>query len=199
MKRNRTQTPNTKEKLLQEALDLFYKQGYPNTGINQLLENSGVFRKSFYLHFSGKEELGIEYLKVQDKEYIGYMRNMMRRYPDANDFIPAWCRILIRKMKNKEFVGCPFANFTLQTLGQSKPFEDTVKEIMQRWKKEISVYFEKASYSGKSWKSKNPDELALKFLACYQGWVQLSMTMGDTKLLFQLSDELEQLVEPYYA
>lgn len=193
-----TSPEETKERIIQEALRLFYIQGYSNTGINQLLEESGVFRKSFYTHFSGKEELGMEYLWAQDKSYIGYMRNMMGKYPDASDFIHAWCAMLLRSSRAKNFTGCPFSNFAGQTLDQADYFGKSLNEIMNRWKNELADYFSKATFQDRSRKSGDSQDLAIRFLTCYEGLVQLYITTRESKYLSRMEKDLKGLLEEYY-
>lgn len=183
---------------MQEALRLFYIQGYSNTGINQLLEEAGVFRKSFYTHFSGKEELGMEYLRAQDKSYIGYMRSMLGKHPDASDFTQAWCGMLLRSSRARNFIGCPFSNFASQTLDQTDHFGKSLNEIMNRWKNELADYFSKATFRGRSWKSGDSQDLAIRFLTCYEGLVQLYITMREPKYLSRMEKDLERLLEEYY-
>ena len=59
-----------KERILETAYKLFYAQGYNVTGINQILEESGVAKASLYQHFGSKEDLGIEYIKQVREDWF---------------------------------------------------------------------------------------------------------------------------------
>lgn len=48
---------NTKGKIVQAAWKLFYEQGYENTTIEEIIEESGTSRGSFYHYFEGKDAL----------------------------------------------------------------------------------------------------------------------------------------------
>ncbi len=54
---------SAKNKILATADKLFYKQGYSYTGIQQIIDEAGVSKTTFYVHFKSKEELGVTYLK----------------------------------------------------------------------------------------------------------------------------------------
>ena len=51
------QRRNTKGKIVSAAWSLFYKQGYDDTTIDEIIEESGTSRGSFYHYFEGKDAL----------------------------------------------------------------------------------------------------------------------------------------------
>lgn len=62
-------TDSPRERILNVAMDLFYKQGFRATGINEVIEKSGVAKATFYNHFPSKDDLGLAYLKsIVEKE-----------------------------------------------------------------------------------------------------------------------------------
>ena len=48
---------NTKVKIVSAAWKLFYEQGYDNTTVEEIVEESGTSRGSFYHYFEGKDAL----------------------------------------------------------------------------------------------------------------------------------------------
>ena len=54
--------PEIEAQILETASRLFFRQGYTQTGINQLIDESGVAKRTFYRHFASKEALGMAYL-----------------------------------------------------------------------------------------------------------------------------------------
>ena len=48
---------NTKGKIVTAAWDLFYRQGYENTTVEEIIEESQTSRGSFYHYFDGKDDL----------------------------------------------------------------------------------------------------------------------------------------------
>ncbi|MFT6754704.1 MAG: AcrR family transcriptional regulator, partial [Urechidicola sp.] len=46
-----------KERIIATASDLFYNQGYNQTGINQIISEAGVAKASLYQHFRSKEDI----------------------------------------------------------------------------------------------------------------------------------------------
>lgn len=59
---------NTKSLILQTASNLFQRQGYHGTGLNQIIEESGAPKGSLYYHFpNGKEEIAVEAINLMKK------------------------------------------------------------------------------------------------------------------------------------
>ena len=53
-----------RQTVIDTASRLFYKQGYANTGINQIIEESGVVKSSLYTAFRTKEDILMAYLET---------------------------------------------------------------------------------------------------------------------------------------
>lgn len=50
-------TRNTKSKIVNAAWRLFYEQGYDNTTVEEIIDESGTSKGSFYHYFDGKDAL----------------------------------------------------------------------------------------------------------------------------------------------
>ena len=60
---------NTKGKIITAAWDLFYEQGYDNTTVEEIIEESGTSKGSFYHYFEGKDALLGSLSYIFDEEY----------------------------------------------------------------------------------------------------------------------------------
>lgn len=60
---------NTKMKIVNAAWELFYKNGYENTTVEDIVFESGTSRGSFYHYFDGKEELLSSLSSLFDSKY----------------------------------------------------------------------------------------------------------------------------------
>ena len=68
----RKSTRNTKGKIIEAAWRLFYRQGYDNTTVEDIIVESGTSRGSFYHYFEGKDALlsSVSYLFDQKYEEL---------------------------------------------------------------------------------------------------------------------------------
>ena len=62
-------TRNTREKIIDAAWKLFYRQGYDGTTVEEIIEESGTSRGSFYHYFQGKDALLSTLADVFDRKY----------------------------------------------------------------------------------------------------------------------------------
>ena len=60
---------NTKGKIVSAAWSLFYEQGYDNTTIDEIVEESGTSKGSFYHYFKGKDAILSSLSYLFDEKY----------------------------------------------------------------------------------------------------------------------------------
>src|SRR5262245_66679735 len=57
----------TRERLLETAKELFYRDGFHAVGLDRILADVGVTKTTFYNHFQSKQALILEVLRVRDQ------------------------------------------------------------------------------------------------------------------------------------
>lgn len=60
---------NTKQEILEAALDLFSAQGFEATSMQQIAEAVGIRKPSLYSHFAGKQEILDELVRTTIEQY----------------------------------------------------------------------------------------------------------------------------------
>ncbi len=60
---------NTKSKIVDAAWQLFYEQGYDNTTVEDIIDESGTSKGSFYHYFAGKDALLSSLSYLFDEKY----------------------------------------------------------------------------------------------------------------------------------
>ena len=76
-------TRNTKGRIIEAAWRLFYRQGYDDTTVEEIIEESGTSRGSFYHYFEGKDALLSSVSYLFDQKYEQLMEHID---PDMNRF-----------------------------------------------------------------------------------------------------------------
>lgn len=72
----KTDTKNTKARIVSSAWELFYEQGFSNTTIEEIVERSQTSKGSFYHYFDGKDALLNSLPYLFDEKYEELMNTM---------------------------------------------------------------------------------------------------------------------------
>lgn len=81
---------STKERILEEALTLFAKNGYDGTGVDLIAERVGIKGPSLYKHYKGKEDILnalIDSAEERYEEYFGSEENIGRLPKNKEEFV----------------------------------------------------------------------------------------------------------------
>lgn len=126
-----------RERILEITFDLFGRQGYNSTGINQVISEAKVAKASFYQHFKSKEDLCVEFLKVRHEYWFSELnhfcageKNLKQRIIQSFDF-------LISMNEKEDFRGCSFLNILSEI-----PMDNVkILQVIQQHKTDLGNYF----------------------------------------------------------
>lgn len=101
--------------LTRTALTLFIKKGIHAVGINEILLNANVAKKTLYNHFSSKEVLIVSALRYRDKIFMHWLNQTMKQESSAQASVLSIFKALDLWFNNKadelgDFNGCFFIN-----------------------------------------------------------------------------------------
>jgi AcrR family transcriptional regulator len=107
---------DTRERLIESAQDLFYREGFHAVGLDRLLSEVGVTKTTFYNHFTSKEDLILEVLRTRDRWWRNtFARRLAER---AGDDPAAQLRaifdVLDEFIAADAFNGCMFVNVAVE-------------------------------------------------------------------------------------
>jgi AcrR family transcriptional regulator len=99
-----------RQHIIDTASRLFYKQGYVNTGINQIIEESGVVKSTLYTAFRTKEDILMEYLVSNGAATDAALKGAADKGGDPVEKVLAIFDFLIDMVQGDEYYGCNFLN-----------------------------------------------------------------------------------------
>jgi AcrR family transcriptional regulator len=99
-----------RERILTVAADLFYRQGYRATGINEVIRKSGVAKATFYNHFPTKDDLGLAYLRQAMEREVVHVENFIHAANRPLERFLSVMRSVVPWLEETDFRGCPFVN-----------------------------------------------------------------------------------------
>jgi AcrR family transcriptional regulator len=110
-----TKTP-TRQRLIEAAGKRFYRDGFRNVGIDQILSDVGISKTAFYKHFECKEDLMLAALQDHDKDFQETFRTLVRERggDSARGQLHAVMDVVETVIKSEEFQGCIFVNVAME-------------------------------------------------------------------------------------
>ena len=106
----------TRQKLVEAATRRFYRDGFRNVGIDQILSDVGISKTAFYKHFECKEDLMLAALDDQDRWVQNIFRQMVREQGGESGAgqLRALFDVVERIIESDDFQGCIFVNVAME-------------------------------------------------------------------------------------
>ncbi|WP_344653579.1 TetR/AcrR family transcriptional regulator [Cryptosporangium japonicum] len=151
---------SARERLLETADRLFYREGIHAVGIDRILEESGVAKGSLYYNFDGKDELVREYLMRQHDRWVAAIDARTAAETDPHDRILAVFEALGQIFVEPGFAGCAFHHAGIPQPGST---EELAEKKFRAWLHELfAVPVEQGGY-------RNPGRLVSQLVQLYDG------------------------------
>ena len=161
--------PNTKEQLIVAGLNALLEKGFNGVGVQEITEQAGVPKGSFYNHFESKEALGAEIVER-------YGLNSTRRAILLDKTVPPLQRLRTHfETLNASFIkskferGCLLGNFSAELANQSPVIRESLATLFERWTKDLEVAIADAQSEGTVSSDRDAGDIAAFLLDAYEG------------------------------
>jgi AcrR family transcriptional regulator len=106
----------TRQRLTEAAARRFYRDGFRNVGLDQVLADVGISKTAFYKHFECKEDLVLAALEMKSHWLQGTFREMVRERGGASAVgqLRALLDVVNQIIDADEYQGCIFVNVALE-------------------------------------------------------------------------------------
>lgn len=181
-----------RDRLIDSAIALMRCKGIAGTGIAQLLEHSGISRRSVYLNFpGGKSELVAEATRTAGQASSALMRTLTAG-SDLATVIAAFPAMWREVLVSSDFsAGCPIV---AAALGRSESPEaaDVAGETFTEWENILTDRLEAEAVAPETART-----LATTIVAAVEGAVVISLATRSTAPLERAGKQLADLVALY--
>lgn len=75
--------PNTSERILGAAYELFFRQGFSRTSVDAIADRAGVTKRTVYYHFDSKDDVIAAALTVQHLHQMSQYRSWLDHSPET--------------------------------------------------------------------------------------------------------------------
>jgi AcrR family transcriptional regulator len=106
----------TRQRLIDAAIRRFYRDGFRNVGVDQVLTDVGISKTAFYKHFESKEDLMLAALEGQNRWLQETFRDMVRERggPSPHGQLRALFDVVEQIIETDGFHGCIFVNVSME-------------------------------------------------------------------------------------
>ncbi|MGH1519301.1 TetR/AcrR family transcriptional regulator [Chryseobacterium sp. JK1] len=146
-----------RERIIRVASDLFYRQGYNSTGINQIIAEADIAIGSLYNHFPSKNDLLQAYLIKEEITWFQGFENCIVKISDPKDKLLAMVDFRKKLQQSSQFSGCHFIKI-ISEIGEGNPvISDFVRKHKEKQKEQIRTLVKESN--------SNREESASEFIS----------------------------------
>ena len=185
----------TRAKIIDAAMDLSLRQGHAATSIDEVIEESGITKGSFFYHFPSKKHLAIALIEnFSAAEIQVFEENFNKANKLTNDPLQQLLIFvgLIKELHTQteeNHVGCLFASFSYENQLQDEELQKIASKTLLQWKVTLSDKIKEIIKRYPPNQPVAPDDLADMFLVTLQGAYVLTRIMKNPNFV-QLHLEL---------
>ena len=168
----------TRQRLVETAEKRFYRDGFRNVGLDQILSDVGITKTAFYKHFACKEDLMLEVLERQNgmmqQQFMDLLRTRAGRA--ANKQLYAVFDVVEEIISSKEFQGCIFVNAAIEFPLPHDPVYKAAARNKQMIEQIVHDIGERAG-------ADNPQSLAQELCMIMEGAYVTRLVTGNPKTI----------------
>ncbi|MFD0821042.1 TetR/AcrR family transcriptional regulator [Micromonospora zhanjiangensis] len=129
-----TKGQDTRQRVVRTAAELFQRQGYHATGVNQILSTGRAPKGSLYFHFpGGKEQVAVEAVTASGAALGDRLRAALDA-ADPADGLTRLVDLLAAALAGSDYEqGCPVAGIAIDTASTSEPIRAACADAYGRW------------------------------------------------------------------
>lgn len=154
---------DVRDRILETASDLFYKQGIRAVGVDLVVEKAGVAKTSLYRHFGTKDDLVAAFLERADLDFWSEWDRVTEQHADnARAELDAQLDWIGERAGQPDYRGCPQINVVGEFPDADHPARKVAKAHKRELRRRLKGIAERLN-------STAPDELAGQLVVLING------------------------------
>ena len=181
---------DTREKILFAALDLFYRHGFHEVGIDRVIAAVGVTKTTFYNHFESRDHLILEALGVRETWENSAMERGMRARAgyDPRALLLATFDVLDEWFNHPDYRGCMFVLASAQFPLPSDPIHKRAAQAFRTIEEATRGMAKAAGIA-------DPDAFSRKYVMLVEGALVRRLVTGDNSSAREARDIVARMLE----
>jgi AcrR family transcriptional regulator len=176
-----------RQRILDAAAELFYREGINATGVERLAAKSSVSKRTLYQHFPSKTAVVEEYLRSIDQR----VADSVLSGADAGEKTPRERLLAVFQAPTgvgAPLRGCPFHNAAVEAAGAMPGVQEIVRATKRNF---TSGLVELARQAGAA----DPQQLGSQLAVLYEGAAALATSLDDPSPWGQAWTAAETLID----
>lgn len=136
---------NSRERILDAALDVIARNGYSAAGVQEIIDLSSTSKGSFYFHFPSKEQMAMALLERMSDKLIDRVTESVRNLPTPLHRVAASIDVLMTTFARKRSVA---QVIMLSIVGNGKATDKKFLPIREKFSRLIQKELDAAAASG---------------------------------------------------
>ncbi|QBA65418.1 TetR/AcrR family transcriptional regulator [Muriicola soli] len=174
----------TMQRMQTKGLELFYKKGYYNTSIDDILKELDLSKGAFYYHFQSKEDFFISIVQnmVVRKVYNLMIEPIEGKADPLSSIDRCFENALATAEHNELDYGFVLGNFITEFNGRNDEISKYLKDIYKVWEVNLVTTLQKGKTDGYIARHVDSEGVASFLIASYIG-IRVLMVEGNSKML----------------
>lgn len=186
----------TKERILQQAAELFNQQGYAGTSMSDIMQVTGLKKGGIYNHFQNKDELALQAFDYAMSRISRRYRVALLSKRHAVERLQAAVDVLATYFEQPPLKGgCPLLNTAVESDYAHPALRKRAQLAMNSWHDMIRTVVQKGIKKGEILPNIEPEEVATMTIAIFEGGLMMTQLHDDSIYLKRAISHLNQYVE----
>lgn len=161
----------TMQRMQVTGLELFYKRGYENTSIDDILKELSLSKGAFYYHFDSKEDF---FIQIIENLLVRKMYSMLIEPIEGHDnpldlIVNCFDDALETAVHNELDFGFVLSNFINEFNGRNQKIMKHLNDILKIWEVNLVSTIQKGKFNGYVDRHVDSEGVALYLISSFIG------------------------------
>lgn len=186
----------TKEKILQQAAELFNQQGYAGSSISDIMRVTGLQKGGIYNHFKSKDDLALQAFDFAIAQLRQHYLAAIHSKRHAIERLQAIISVFRSYVDNPPIKGgCPLLNTAIESDDAHPALRQRAQQAMNSWRNLFYRIIQKGIEKGEIRSTVDADEVTTILIATLEGAMMMSKLYGDSIHLERAINHLTNYIE----
>lgn len=194
----------TREKILEVGKALALRQGHVATSVDEIIEEAGITKGTFFYHFKTKQDLAVALIeKFAENDAQVLKKNLATAEKLSNDPLQQLLIFvgLIQELHENldgDSIGCLFASYSYENQLIDKKVKTIVSDTILEWRRMLSDKIKKIIEKYPPRQKVDPGELADMFTVTLEGTYVFTRLMHQNELVNQHLEHYKKYIESLF-